>query len=423
VKYVRKADGRFDGSLPTKTDVVPSPEFALPCSIDLDEPGTLGEVADLDALYSGWLARQSASREPVGLSSEADAEELLGLQAAAADPRIDSIYAGTNPLLEDSDSNAVPAAHEALAAWERLQAPLQNSTDALDALEYRIAKSLDATSATSLSSGSAGISAFPTGGIRYSAWRHEDLQSALAPALAEHGDTDTPRQSIAAVMGEYFSYATPSYYRIGALQRLGIAPENFATPGQDDRRLVIRGLSREATNVNPVVLSGRLAAHAEECQVALEEIPVVCEYISTADLSRALTQYAALRNRQATIREAVSSLREVARRQVEMQGKDGVDSASGTSYRIVPGRKTSRVDNEATRPYVIAAISRDIGVRPETVEKIVSALDEVAQFGPYRLRAIEAKTDAPLELCVRQQQTPSRLIRVEQRQEEAGHDG
>lgn len=413
VRYLRNADGRFNGAIPTGKEASPRPAPAIPSFPDFDDPGSFGEVADVDALYHGWAAKYAlGSNLPTDAEEESDPAPCVALRQAAEDPELEALYARTDALLEPSADDSVPAAADALSDWEHLQEPLDRASWALDSLEHEIAKRVDQDGISTLSLDRAGISAHPTGGIRYSGWKHEELQSALAACLGTGEEYNRERQVTAAIVGEYFSYATPLYYRVSALQDLGISPDEFATPGQDDRRLVLKGLPDEAEGINAVLLGSRISKHKEACHAALSDIPRLCQNAAARDLPEAVIRYAALRERHSTIRRAVHSLRELARRQMEMQRQEEIQSASGQTYRVVAGRQVTKVVSGSARPFVLDAISRDLAIRRETVERVVTQLESVAQFGSYRIKAIETKTDAPLDACLTQRRTPNRLVAV-----------
>ena len=243
-------------------------------------------------------------------------------------------------------------------------------------------------------------------------WRHEELQTALVESFStqEQPTNATTRQRVAAVLSEYSSYATPTYYRVSELESLGIRPGDYAEAGQDARRLVIKGLPDETEGASQVVLAAKAYANREIFESSLNHVPSLCDGISNHDVTLALTEYSALRSRVTHMRNCIDGLKEAAKRQLVMRNEESISLPSGTTFQVLSGRRLRSVDHLRVRPLVLEAISRDLGISREMVERVVQRYETVARVSSYRLKALEKKARIDVDNYVTISQTPTRIV-------------
>ena len=410
-RHLRKDDGTFAGSVGMGKDNIPSAAYGGPAAIVLDFEDTpaYGEVADLDSLYQGWSQRQSHLPPPVEVLSESG---FIGLNASVASPQARAMLLQSESSLADSTSERVPPADKAMTRWENLSSSLSAALSELDSAEYALAKRMDAEGLDSIEDVPSGIQAYPVGGVRYSGWRHEDLQSALIDVIAqERGGSTQTRQEVAAVISEYSSYATPTYYKTSVLESCGLSPGDYATPGKDDRRLVLKGLPDDAPGESSVQLGVRAYAHSAEIERSLQQVGTFCDKLPDLDLRQAVVEYSAVRNRVSHLRDMVSGLHELARRQMEINHEDTLHTGNDTKYSLIPGRRVRALDVDRIKPHIITAISRDLNIPRERAEAVVQRFESVAHITSFRTTAVAKKVRVEVDDFLVAKPTRSRLVR------------
>lgn len=410
-RHLRNENGTFAGSLGMGKDHIPSAAYVPPTAglLDFDDVSPYGEVADLDSLYQGWAQWQD--HQPADVK-QAPGTEFVGLEASVSTPQARAILAQSKSALGEPLSDRVPPADQAMTQWERLHSSLSAALHALDNAEFTLAKRMDAEGIRDIEDIPSGIQAYPVGGVRYSGWRHEDIQSALIDVIAEErGATTQTRQEVAAVISEYASYTTPTYYKTSALESLGISPSDYATPGKDDRRLVLQGLPNDLPSESSVKLGVRAYSHSADIERSLQGVPSFCEQLSGLDLRQAVVEYSAVRNRVSHLRDMVGGLHELSRRQMEMNHEDVLTTGNGTRYSLIPGRRIRSLDTERVKPHIITAISRDLNISRETTESIVGRFESAAHVTSFRTKAVEKKAHLEEEDFLITRTTSSRLVR------------
>lgn len=407
---LRNSRGQFQGSLADPRSGNPPLPAAFVPSLDEDDE-LFGEVADIPALYAGWSQRMQSNESTHSASSAASSVEVRD-QYPAVNIDLDRAYAAVDAINSPAGAGNVPSTPELLAQWESLEEVLDPAGEAADALETHLAHRLKSENIEAIDDENSGLHAHAVIGNRYVGWRHEEVQQAITAAIAEKERAfHTPGAQVSAIVGEYLSYASPSYYKVAELKALGLDPEDYSTVGEDASRLVLRGLDEPPTS-NVVARAVNTYAIADEVREVAAKVPSIASAIREMDTKSAVVCYSRLRECLSGLREGSFSLKEAARRQLMLMGEEETSSPSGARYRLVAGRATRVVDNAAMRPYVLHTMARDLGIPAQTVERVVQRLEQVARFNSYRLSSLERKLETDVSAHISQRRSPTRLIQV-----------
>lgn len=416
-RHTKDKKGRFTGSVGEGAHKIP-PSMPIPA---IDQDLGWGEQADLDALAAGW-EQFRLSRGPISSRVDLDRgdespDEYVGLRGSLADEEVEQFLSATDILVDDNSNRAIPPAPESIGLWEDFQPQIRTAMRSLDELEYVITNRLDNDNIEGLEDAKSGLTIYPIGGVRYTGWQHEELQTVLVGAIAAQDNGEgVGQQQVAAVISEYTSYATPNYYRVNELHRLGIAPGEFANEGQDARRLFVKGLEEEGSGQSPILKGAQLYAHRETISSALSQVSNIASRLAASEEPIPFREYLALRRRVSYIRGAVEGIKEAGKRQMLRSGTESVTTPSGGEYVIQPGRRNHSLNISEIRPQVIDRVSRDVRISRDSVEKIVTKFESVAHIASYRARALEKKTDIHLEDYLVVTQTPPRLVNQSNRE-------